>query len=129
MLIIWKNYKHSKLATFISVVGALTLYGGVMLLVCKEYVPGIVTAAVGIAIRFGAEKVAQVKAKNFDRENKARSQLSKKCPHCGNFVPVGNKVCNYCSFVLIRDKVCLRCGRVLKPTDKFCNDCGYQCQK
>lgn len=125
----WRNYKHSKLATFISVIGALTLYGGVMLLVYKEYVPGIVTAAVGIAIQFGAEKLAQAKAKKLTEKIKHGHNEAKKCPHCGKFVSADTKFCNYCGFALIKDKICQHCGKALNPADNFCRDCGNPYKK
>ncbi len=74
----WRNYKHSKLATFISIVGAFTIYGGVMLAISKEYIPGIITAAIGIAIRFGAEKLAQAKAKKLIDKRKSEAYEAKK---------------------------------------------------
>lgn len=96
----WRKYKYSKWATFISIVGAFTIYAGVTLVVSKEYVPGIITALVGVAIRFGAEKLARAKVKKLTAKRNIEVNESKKC---------------------------LRCGKGLSPTDKFCNDCGYPC--
>lgn len=73
MFIFWKNYKHSKLATAISVIGAFTAYGGITLIINDLYVAGLITVAVSIAIHFGAKKVAQAKAQKMSGINKSKS--------------------------------------------------------
>ncbi|MBP3442776.1 MAG: hypothetical protein J6L62_08240 [Clostridia bacterium] len=65
MFIVWKNYKHSKLATAISVIGAFTAYGGIALIINDLFVAGLITIAASIAIQFGAKKLAQSKAQKM----------------------------------------------------------------
>ena len=59
----WKNYKISKLATFISIMAALTRYAGVYCLFSELLVPGLVCIAIGIGFHFVAEAVAKKKVK------------------------------------------------------------------
>ena len=59
----WKKYAASKLATFISVIGALVRYGGVLCLINAAIPAGIVCIAIGVGIHFGAEAIAKSKAK------------------------------------------------------------------
>ena len=59
----WKKYAVSKLATFVSVLGALTRYAGVMCLFASAIPAGIICLAIGIGIHFGAEAIAKAKAK------------------------------------------------------------------
>ena len=60
-----KNYKHSKLATAISVIGAFTAYAGIALFINDEYVAGVITVAVSVGIHLGAKKVAVAKARKM----------------------------------------------------------------
>lgn len=53
----WKKYAGSKFATFISIVGALTRYGGVLCLLSGLIPGGLITLAIGIGIHFLAEKL------------------------------------------------------------------------
>lgn len=77
-IITWRNYKHSKLATFISWLGAHLLYIGVVMVILKEVGLGIGTAVFGVAIRYGAEKLAQAKAKKCPgSETEAQKQTKK----------------------------------------------------
>lgn len=57
-MLFWKKYKLSKLATCISVIGALTRYGGV-LCIAEGLIAGVIGCfAVGIAMHFLAEQIA-----------------------------------------------------------------------
>lgn len=60
-LIRWNKYRYSKLATFVSVIGALTRYGGVFALVNGLILGGIITFAIGVGIHFLAESIAKGK--------------------------------------------------------------------
>ena len=61
----WKKYSFSKLATFVSVIGALVRYAGVMCLV-SSLIPGaIICIAIGVAFHFIAEAIS------FDKWKKA----------------------------------------------------------
>lgn len=53
----WRKYEGSKFATFISIVGALTRYGGAMCLFSGLIPEGLLTFAIGIGIQFLAEKL------------------------------------------------------------------------
>lgn len=64
----WTKYNNSKLATFISVIGALTRYGGVLCLFSGLIPAGIICLGIGIAVHFGAEAI---------HTNKWKSQLKK----------------------------------------------------
>ena len=63
-LLSWTNYRLSKFATFISVIAALLRYAGVACLVSSLILPGIICLAIGIALRFVAEAIANKKANN-----------------------------------------------------------------
>lgn len=54
----WKTYKISKLATFVSVVGALVRYAGVLCFFESLIPAGIICVAIGIGLHFGAEQTA-----------------------------------------------------------------------
>jgi len=54
----WRQYKLSKFATFVSVVGALIRYAGVLCLF-NGLIPGaLICIAIGICFHFGAEQIA-----------------------------------------------------------------------
>lgn len=53
----FKKYKNSGWATFVSVIGALCQYGGVMCLVNSLIPAGLITLAIGIALYFAGEKI------------------------------------------------------------------------
>ena len=55
----WTIYKSSGLATFVSVVGALVCYAGIMLLFAKEFLAAIICIVIGFAIQMGAEEIAR----------------------------------------------------------------------
>ncbi len=57
----WTKYANSKLATFVSVVGALTRYGGVMFLFSSLILAGIIGLAIGIGLHFLANLIAKNK--------------------------------------------------------------------
>lgn len=61
----WKKYAYSKFATFVSVVGALTRYGGVICLVNSLIVPAIICILIGIGIHFGAEAINKAVVKKM----------------------------------------------------------------
>lgn len=55
----WTIYKSSGLATFVSVVGALVCYAGIMLLFVKEFLAAVICIVIGFAIQMGAEEIAR----------------------------------------------------------------------
>ncbi len=115
-ILTWKKYKYSKFATFLSIVGALTIYAAVTLAVSQMFVPGLITAAVGIAIKFGADKLGKAKAQktisgaqNTKPKKTPASEFSatsgkNKCPHCGGNVPDGSKFCPGCGSTISTSK-------------------------
>lgn len=54
----WKQYKISKLATSVSVIGALTRYGGVLCLFGALIPAAVICLAIGIGCHFWAEEIA-----------------------------------------------------------------------
>ncbi len=57
----WKKYALSKFATFISIVGALVRYGGVLCLFSGLIPAALICIAIGIGIHFCAEAIAKRK--------------------------------------------------------------------
>ena len=149
----WKNYKLSKLATFVSVVGALMRYAGVICLFSSLILEGLIVFGVGIAIHFGAEAIAKNKAKKIvnnaidaNGSNNSSSQAKPqpapnppappaaepkiKCGKCGALNPKNARFCSACgnSMIIkpIQPKKCLRCGEIVDAEKKFCSHCGYE---
>ena len=59
----WKKYALSKFATFVSIIGALMRYAGVLCLF-SVLIPGaIICIGIGIGLHFCAEAIAKGKAK------------------------------------------------------------------
>ncbi len=57
----WTKYANSKFATFVSIVGALTRYGGVLCFFYSAIVAGIICLAIGIGIHFLADFISKSK--------------------------------------------------------------------
>ena len=55
----WTIYKSSGLATFVSIVGALVCYAGILLLFAKEFLAAVICIVIGFAIQLGAEEIAR----------------------------------------------------------------------
>lgn len=64
----WKKYSLSKFATFVSVIGALIRYAGVMCLVYSLIPAAIICIAIGIGFHFLAESIS------FNKWKKAVSE-------------------------------------------------------
>ena len=113
----WKKYGASKFATFVSVLGALTRYAGVVCLFSSIIPAGIICLAAGIGIHFGAEAIAKAKVKKA---------MTKSAPT----VPVQNPVVPTAPVPpaqpVVKEKKCLRCGTGIAPDSKFCGQCGYE---
>ncbi len=54
----WKQYKLSKFATFVSVVGALTRYAGILCLLNGLIPAALICIAIGIGFHLTAEQIA-----------------------------------------------------------------------
>ncbi len=61
----WKKYGSSKLATFVSVVGALTRYAGVLCFCYGAILAGVICIAIGIGFHFLAEYINKSKLGRF----------------------------------------------------------------
>lgn len=55
----FKIYKASGLATFVSIIGALAVYGGILALFEKEFLAAVICVVVGILIQVGAGEIAE----------------------------------------------------------------------
>ena len=53
----WKKYGTSKLAMFVSIIGALTRYGGVLCLVNALIPAALICIAIGVGLHYGAEAI------------------------------------------------------------------------
>lgn len=53
----WKKYSVSRLATFVSIIGALTRYGGVICLVNALIPAALICIAIGVGLHYLAEAV------------------------------------------------------------------------
>lgn len=65
----WKKYTLSKLATFVSVLGTLVRYGGVLCLFSGLVPAGIICFLAGIGCHFGAESISFDKWKKWVQSN------------------------------------------------------------
>ncbi len=54
----YKNYKVSKMATLISVIGTLTRYGGILCLFAALIPGALICLAIGIGMHYWAEQIA-----------------------------------------------------------------------
>lgn len=150
----WKKYALSKFATFVSVLGALMRYAGVMCLFSSLIPAALICIAIGIGLHFCAEAIAKNKAnKVLGTVNKAKSSTSTSTsttttatktattrpePKPTQTNPVataqpsaksGGKIrCGKCgAFVLASNKFCTECGSALiveAPKQKKCLRCG-----
>lgn len=105
----WKKYALSKFATFVSILGTLTRYAGVMCLFSGLIPAGLICIAIGIAIHFGAEALAK---------NKADKVIAK--ANSENTVNVTETTATP------KQNKCIKCGEILAPENKFCPKCGYE---
>ena len=74
----WKKYSLSKLATFVSVIGALTRYAGVTCLFSSFIPAGLICIAIGIGIHFGAEAINKGKVKKLAGKTNAEKPVASK---------------------------------------------------
>ncbi len=137
----WKKYNLSKFATFVSVIGALTRYGGVMCLASSLIVPGIICIAVGIVIHFLAEAIAKSKAKKV--ANKAKPAAKPTQPKVAPAQPAPKPPVNQTATQPVAAQPtatqntvasdgnikCPNCGKLVPKTNKFCNECGTKVVK
>ena len=116
----WKKDALSKFATFVSIIGALMRYAGVLCLF-SVLIPGaIICIGIGIGLHFCAEAIAKGKAKKVvGATNNAPSAVE--VPVETNTVPQTETKSEE-----PKEKKCIRCGAVVKAENNFCSSCGYE---
>lgn len=130
----WKKYALSKFATFVSVLGALMRYAGVMCLFSSLIPAALICIAIGIGLHFGAEAIAKNKAaKVIGKANAAKTvnptPLAAKAtpaqpapkPVQTNPTPSATAQPTAASNSKIK---CGKCGAHVSTTNKFCTECG-----
>lgn len=141
----WKKYALSKFATFVSIIGALMRYAGVMCLFSSLIPATLICIAIGIGFHFGAEAIAKNKANkvlgtanNVKTPNSAPAAAkTAPAPVQANPTPSasaqptasnGKVKCAQCGvFVSAANKFCTECGKTLTsetPKQKKCLRCG-----
>ena len=146
----WKKYALSKFATFVSIMGALMRYAGVMCLFSSLIPAALICIAIGIGLHFAAEAIAKNKAAKVAGKvnaakavnatptaTKAATAQPTQKPVQPNPAPsstaqadsVNGKIkCGKCgAFVSTGNKFCTECGNTLvddTPKQKKCLRCG-----
>ena len=135
-ILFWKKYGASKLASFVSFLGAIARYAGVGFLCSSMITEGIVALAIGIATHFIAEAIAKSKAKKKIAAARQAAQtqpkpqpqprpktepIVQKSEPTAPKAPSGN-VAAARSAALRRP--CPNCGTFVPGNSKFCNECG-----
>lgn len=120
----WKKYALSKFATFVSIVGALMRYAGVMCLVSTLILAALICIAIGVGLHFCAETIAKNKAvksaSTANAMNSATIQQTSK-PTQTNSTSAAAAQLNEASDEQIK---CNKCGAIASANTKFCNECG-----
>ena len=137
-ILFWKKYGASKLASFVSFLGAIARYAGVGFLCSSMITEGIVALAIGIATHFIAEAIAKSKAKKKIAAARQAAQPQpkpqpqprpkteptvQKSEPTAPKAPSGNLAADR-SAALRRP--CPNCGTFVPGNSKFCNECGTQ---
>ncbi len=71
----YKRYGASKMATFVSVIGTLTRYGGVLCLFTGLFPAAIICVGIGIGMHFWAESIAFGAWKKLAKKNGVENAL------------------------------------------------------
>lgn len=137
-ILFWKKYGASKMASFVSFLGAIARYAGVGFLCSSMITEGIVALAIGIATHFIAEAIAKSKAKKKIAAARQAAQtqpkpqpqprpktepIVQKSEPTAPKAPSGNLAAAR-SAALRRP--CPNCGTFVPGNSKFCNECGTQ---
>lgn len=130
----WKKYASSKFATFVSIMGALMRYAGVVCLFSSVIPAALICIAIGIGLHFAAEAIAKNNAaKVIDKENAAKTEnpapsVAKEAtaqpapkPVQTNPTPSATAQSTATSNGKIK---CGKCGALVSTTNKFCTECG-----
>ena len=139
----WKSYKLSKFATFVSIIGALVRYAGVMCLFASAIPAALICIAIGIAIHFCAEAIAKKKAAKVsgnvqpqkpapapDKKKETVAQPTPPAPAQPAAAADGKIKCEKCgTLVAATTQFCSQCGNAMvpeKPKQTKCLRCGTE---
>ena len=142
-VLFWKKYPLSKFATFVSIVGALTRYAGVMCLFAAAIPAALICIAIGIGIHFCAEGIAKSKAAKVARKaNAAKPAATKETTKQPAAKPVETKPVEAkpvevkpapaaaAQPATSEETVkCSKCGADVPAANQFCSDCGSKMVK
>lgn len=129
----WKKYALSKFATFVSIIGALMRYAGVLCLFAGLIPATLICIAIGIGLHFCAEAIAKNKAAKISgtAQNtttpKAAATAAKTTTAQPSPRPVQANPTTYTTAqsTASNGKVrCAQCGTLISTTNKFCTECG-----
>ena len=130
----WKQYKLSKFATFVSIIGALMRSAGVMCLFASAIPAALICIAIGIALHFCAEAIAKNKtAKTTGVKNTTKApcvEFSQTTPttvkSSPNIVQTSSPASCVTKTITPADGEikCSKCGTVVSANTKFCAECG-----
>ena len=130
----WKQYKLSKFATFVSIIGALMRYAGVMCLSASAIPAALICIAIGIGLHFCAEAIAKNKtAKVADVKSTTKApsvEFTETTPTTGKSAPNIAQTSSVTSCVTKTSTSadgeikCSKCGAVVSENTKFCAECG-----
>lgn len=130
----WKKYALSKFATFVSVLGALMRYAGVMCLFSGLIPAALICIAIGIGLHFGAEAIAKNKAAKVIGKanaaktsnpvpNVAKTTVAQPTPKPVQTNPTTSATAQPTAASDGKIK-CGKCGALVSTANKFCTECG-----
>lgn len=123
-VLFWKKYSLSKFATFLSVLGALMRYAGVMCLFENSIPAALLCIAFGIALHFVAEAIAKNKAtKVVGKINATKATTAQTASKASQTKPTPS-VTAQPDFTSDGKIKCSKCGAYASNTYKFCTECG-----
>lgn len=130
----WKKYTLSKFATFVSVLGALMRYAGVMCLFSSLIPAALICIAIGIGLHFCAEAIAKNKAAKVIGKanaaktanpvpNAAKTTVAQPTPKPVQTNPTPSATAQPTAASDGKIK-CGKCGALVSTANKFCTECG-----
>ena len=132
-VLFWKKYPLSKFATFVSIVGALTRYAGVMCLFAAAIPAALICIAIGIGIHFCAEGIAKSKAAKVATKETTKQPAAKPVetkPVEAKPVEVKPAPAAAAQPAASEETVkCSKCGADVPAANQFCSDCGSKMVK
>lgn len=130
----WTKYSSSKFATFVSIIGAFTRYGGVICLFSSLVVPGLICLAIGIGIHFLANLIAKKKEEKKVAQSQAAPSPAQATVNANKQTTVNAaaqprntdfSATTNTSTEMIR---CSNCGFQMPKGSRFCKECGSPIQ-